>query len=124
MSAPGLYDLRPIPIDGVFPGVEIHATALDNLLAGDFLRPAPKMVSSLFTLLLALLAAYAVLFCRNTWQTLLAFAVILPLPLAAGFIAYSRGLALPVALALARQPKFPSRIWIIRLMAVPMCLSM
>jgi len=29
-------------------------------------------------------------------------------------------LALPVALALARQPKFPGRIWIIRLMAVPM----
>lgn len=32
----------------------------------------------------------------------------------------SVALALPVALALARQPKFPGRIWIIRLMAVPM----
>ncbi|MEB2847557.1 thiamine/thiamine pyrophosphate ABC transporter permease ThiP [Rhizobiales bacterium RZME27] len=32
----------------------------------------------------------------------------------------SLALALPVALALARQPKFPGRIWIIRLMAVPM----
>jgi thiamine transport system permease protein len=28
--------------------------------------------------------------------------------------------AIPVALALARQPKFPGRIWIIRLMALPM----
>jgi thiamine transport system permease protein len=28
--------------------------------------------------------------------------------------------ALPVALALARQPRFPGRVWIIRLMAVPM----
>ncbi|MGF9565824.1 thiamine/thiamine pyrophosphate ABC transporter permease ThiP [Neorhizobium sp. JUb45] len=32
----------------------------------------------------------------------------------------SVALALPLALALARQPKFPGRIWIIRLMAVPM----
>jgi len=32
----------------------------------------------------------------------------------------SVALALPVTLALARQPNFPGRIWIIRLMAVPM----
>jgi thiamine transport system permease protein len=32
----------------------------------------------------------------------------------------SVGLAIPVARALARQPKFPGRIWILRLMAVPM----
>lgn len=32
----------------------------------------------------------------------------------------SVALALPVALALVRQPNFPGRIWIIRLMAVPM----
>lgn len=32
----------------------------------------------------------------------------------------SVALALPVALALARRPNFPGRIWIIRLMAVPM----
>ncbi len=34
--------------------------------------------------------------------------------------ALSVGLGLPVALALARQQEFPGRIWIIRLMAVPM----
>lgn len=32
----------------------------------------------------------------------------------------SVGLALPVALALARRPDFPGRIWIVRLMALPM----
>lgn len=40
-SAPGLYDLRPTPGGGVFPGVEIHATALDNFLSGDFVRRVP-----------------------------------------------------------------------------------
>lgn len=33
---------------------------------------------------------------------------------------FSVGLALPVASALTRQPDFPGRIWLIRLMAVPM----
>ncbi len=34
-SAAGLLDLRPTPFGEVFPGVEIHANAVDNLLAGD-----------------------------------------------------------------------------------------
>jgi CHASE2 domain-containing sensor protein len=37
-SATGLHDLRATPIDAAVPGVEIHATALDNLLQGDFLQ--------------------------------------------------------------------------------------
>jgi len=40
-SAPGLFDLRSSPVDGVYPGVEIHATMLDNLLSGDFIKRAP-----------------------------------------------------------------------------------
>ena len=42
-SAPGLKDLRPTPIAGDYPGVEIHATFLDNLLERDFLADAPKL---------------------------------------------------------------------------------
>ncbi|MFZ5797784.1 MAG: CHASE2 domain-containing protein [Thermodesulfobacteriota bacterium] len=38
-TAPGLFDLRPSPTDGMFSGMEINATVLDNLLAGDFIRP-------------------------------------------------------------------------------------
>ena len=40
-SAPGLKDLRPTPMGGDYPGPEIYATVLDNLLAGDFMRDAP-----------------------------------------------------------------------------------
>lgn len=36
MTAAGLGELRPTPLDPVFPGVEIHATVLDNLLRKDF----------------------------------------------------------------------------------------
>jgi len=38
-TAPGLFDLRPTPTDGIFSGVEINATALDNLLSHDFIHP-------------------------------------------------------------------------------------
>ena len=40
-SATGLLDLRATPLDASVPGVEIHAQALDQMLAGDGLvRPA------------------------------------------------------------------------------------
>lgn len=36
-SAAGLLDLRSTPFDSVYPGVEVHATALDNMINGGFL---------------------------------------------------------------------------------------
>ncbi len=39
-TAVGIYDLRVTPFDSVFPGVEIHANVMDNILHKDFLvRP-------------------------------------------------------------------------------------
>ena len=35
-SAAGLVDIRSTPLDSVYPGVEVHATIIDNLLEGDF----------------------------------------------------------------------------------------
>lgn len=97
MTAPGLYDLRAIPIDGVYPGVEVHATMLDNLLSQDFLRDSPFWLAAALTLFFGMLAAVAILFCSTAWQSSLAFALLLPLPFVAGFIAYGRGVWLPVA---------------------------
>jgi adenylate cyclase len=58
-SAPGLYDLRPTPVSGVYPGVEISATMLDNLLAGDFIRRVPTIPVVVITLIMVLLAGVA-----------------------------------------------------------------
>lgn len=38
VTATAVADVRATPFDGVFPGVEIHATALDNILRSDFLH--------------------------------------------------------------------------------------
>ena len=39
-SAAALMDLRATPFESVFPGVEIHANAIDNIIAQDFLYKA------------------------------------------------------------------------------------
>ncbi len=41
-SAAGLLDLRATPFDFVFPGVEIHANVIDNIIQGDFLYKNPN----------------------------------------------------------------------------------
>lgn len=96
-SAPGLKDLRPTPVGGDYPGVEIHATLLDNLLAGDALRDAPRPAVALATLLLCLAAAGAVVASRTTAQNVVAMLVFLPLPYAAGFAGYALGWWWPIA---------------------------
>jgi len=45
-SATGLLDLRAIPFDQVFPGVEVHANAIDNIIEEDFLS-APSYMDSI-----------------------------------------------------------------------------
>lgn len=37
-TAVGLHDLRTTPFDSEFPGVEAHATLIDTILAGDYIR--------------------------------------------------------------------------------------
>ncbi|MDW5417766.1 adenylate/guanylate cyclase domain-containing protein [Iodobacter sp. CM08] len=55
-AAPGLQDLRPTPVSANFPGVEILATAIDNLQHGDWLQtPDRGKFAPLGLLLMALL---------------------------------------------------------------------
>jgi len=59
-SASGMKELKPIPFDPIFPGVEVHATILDNMLKKDFLL-RPKWASgmeAILTLGFGLLSAF------------------------------------------------------------------
>lgn len=97
LSAPGLKDLRSSPMGGDYPGPEIYATMLDNLLAGDFLRDAPASAVWLWVLLLALVAGVAAASARNGWQSAAAAVVLIPLPVVAGLAAWPAGFVLPAA---------------------------
>ncbi len=56
-SASGLLDLHATPLDSAIPGVEIHAQAIEQILAGDFLRrPDFADAAELFYILLLGLA--------------------------------------------------------------------
>jgi len=95
-SAPGLLDLRATPLSPVAPGVTIHATVLDNLLGGDFVREVGEAVFLGASFLLAAGGAGAVLFCRKAWQSVIVFLIFLPLPWIAGFGLYLSGLWWPI----------------------------
>lgn len=53
-TAAGASDLRSNAFSATYPGVEIHATVIDNLLKGDFLRPAGRRAAPLAILAMAL----------------------------------------------------------------------
>lgn len=56
-TAVGIYDLRVTPFSGIYPGVEIQATLIDNLLRGQFLRypRTPQLPALLIVLSLGVL---------------------------------------------------------------------
>ncbi len=94
-SAPGLLDQRTTPVDRVYPGVEIHATVLDNLLEQDFIREPGAASVILFITALAMLAGACVRLCTRASQTVIVFLVALPIPFVHGFLAYGSGGILP-----------------------------
>jgi adenylate cyclase len=106
-TASGLFDLRPTPMSGLYPGVEVNATMLDNLLSGDFMRTLPTLATILVLLLLSAGAGMAVSAVSGAGKSALIYVAALPLAPLAGLGAYAAGywlqvvaLELGVALAL------------------------
>jgi len=62
VTATAVADVRATPFDGVYPGVEIHATALDNILRDDFLhQPRWTVLVEIGAILLSVLVLGAAL---------------------------------------------------------------
>ncbi|HEY0720648.1 MAG TPA: CHASE2 domain-containing protein [Gammaproteobacteria bacterium] len=62
-TAPSLFDIKPTPMAKIHPGVEVLATAMDNVRNGDYLREVPHWVQVVVTL--ALIAALTAAFVYN-----------------------------------------------------------
>jgi adenylate cyclase len=92
LTAPGLLDLKASPMGGVYPGVEVHATLLDNLLQGDFLQTLPAWALWAWVLALAAGIAAAVLFSPRLSVTLAAFGLAAFLCLSLAVLAFWIGL--------------------------------
>jgi adenylate cyclase len=70
-SAAGLMDLRATPIQAVYPGVEIHATLIQNIINNDFLVKANPWVDFIFVVILGILAGTMALLFKPIWAALL-----------------------------------------------------
>jgi CHASE2 domain-containing sensor protein len=72
-SAAGLKELKPTPFDPVFPGVEVHATVVDNILKKDFIsRPRwAAGLESMGVLVLGLISALTLVRTGAGWSSLL-----------------------------------------------------
>ena len=87
-TAPALLDLRPSPTSGAFSGVELHATALDNLLGNDFFRPFPAWGTGLLMAALCFASAFFALRAATLCRLAVVVCIFLALPLCFAWGAY------------------------------------
>ncbi|MFH0844832.1 MAG: adenylate/guanylate cyclase domain-containing protein [Pseudomonadota bacterium] len=99
-SAPGLKDRTPTPLNPEAPGVEVHATQLDNLISNqrfqDFMRGSSRPLVMGITVVVTMLASTLVRVSPKIWHGIIISAVFFPLPLFSGFIGYRYGLWWPI----------------------------
>lgn len=95
-SAPGLLDLRPTPMSPVTPGVEVHATMLDNFLSNDFVRTLPDHWQLVILLVLAGWGAFVIVFSSRIIRLVIGFILLLALPSAIGFYLYEFSIWWPI----------------------------
>ncbi len=63
-SAAGLADIRPVPFQGAFPGVEIHATIIHNILHQQFIARPGKVLVYVLALILAVAVAIMAMYLK------------------------------------------------------------
>ncbi len=90
-SASGLLDLRPSPLSAVYPGVEINATVLDNILKGDFVRIPALMILIGLVLVFAMFTAVGASLLRKIWHHIVFFFICLAIPFGAAWLAFNSG---------------------------------
>jgi len=65
-SAVGSFENHPTPLGDTVPGFIDHATAIDNLLHGEAIRPAPSWVQPVLIVFMAASGVFILIFVRST----------------------------------------------------------
>lgn len=65
-TAVSLYDTKSVPVDKLYPGVEVHATYINNLIDNDFIKKVNEPTNILISLLLALFVGFIVIRTSST----------------------------------------------------------
>lgn len=61
VTAVSLYDTKSVPVDKVYPGVEVHATFMNNLLDNNFIKKVNPFVNIIISLTLALFIGFFII---------------------------------------------------------------
>jgi adenylate cyclase len=86
VSAAGLNDMRAFPFDSHVPGVEGHASILDNLLTGDHLIPGTAGAGSIVILMIMIIGALIFAFFTQKWESVPALVLFVIVMAAMGFL--------------------------------------
>ncbi len=99
-SATGLLDLRAMPFDNVYPGVEVHANVIDNILADDLIsKPSWIDAVDLVLLITVFLISYLIFNQLNAfWLVLVALTSFSLLYAFLDYMLFSEGLILNILL--------------------------
>lgn len=65
-SATSLFDLKSVPTDRIFPGVEIHTTFINNILDNNFIKRVSPVFDIVISLLLSLFVGLIVIRSEST----------------------------------------------------------
>ncbi|MBN1546510.1 MAG: adenylate/guanylate cyclase domain-containing protein [Syntrophaceae bacterium] len=95
-SAPGLLDLRAIPLAGVYPGVMVHLAILENLLTNTFVRQINLPIFLAISLILVLIAGIASSLVSGMVKTAFVYLISILLPVATCALFYLKGYWLPL----------------------------
>ncbi len=69
-SLPGLFDLRSVPFQAAFPGVEIHANILHTLLTGNFVQKFSVQQNFIIIAVLGVITGMITVFLAPLWSIL------------------------------------------------------
>ena len=95
-SAPGLHDLRPSPVSGVFTGVEIHATMLDNLLSRGFMSEVSRIAAVLIAVVFAVAAGIVVSTVQGGLKSGIGYGLFILIPPAVSLLLFTRAFWFPL----------------------------
>ncbi len=100
VTAIGLYDIKPIPIQPEYPGIGILATTINNLLTKNFIYTPPAWINIFLLFALALLPAFIVLGEKPLRENLIIFLIGVSFAVICIFI-FNYGFYIDIALPLA-----------------------
>ncbi|MFA7659503.1 MAG: diguanylate cyclase [Candidatus Gastranaerophilaceae bacterium] len=70
VTAVSLYDTKSIPVSKIYPGVELHATYVNNVLDNNFIKKVSPLTNTLISLILGLFVGIMVIRTASTFVAL------------------------------------------------------